>query len=326
MDNSIEIENLTKIYGGNIKAVDNVTLKIGRGQVYGLLGQNGAGKTTLIKMLTGILKPTSGTAKIAGFDLNKDALKIRQITGVVPQDFTTDADLSGYENLKLVADLYGVPKKEAEERIETLLNMVDLYDVKNRRVSAYSGGMRKRLELICGLINTPEVLFLDEPTLGLDVTTRSNLWKYIKSIRDEFKITIILTSHYLDEVDALSDRLSIMDHGKIIVSGTSDELKKSLKGDIITLRVKNDSEEKIVENFKDAIEVKKMEMGDIRMKVNNSDVVLPELMKYLASNNISPESISIRKPSLDEVFIEYTGKHIDSEQKDYAKMMGFKQR
>ncbi|MEM0139828.1 MAG: ATP-binding cassette domain-containing protein [Ferroplasma sp.] len=323
MDNSIEIENLTKIYNGKVKAVDNVSLKIGKGEIYGLLGQNGAGKSTLIKMLTGSLKPTSGTAKIAGLDLMKDSLKIRRITGVVPQDLTTDGDLSGKENLKLIADLYDIPKKEAMERIEVLLHMVDLYDVKDRHADNYSGGMRKRLELACGLMNKPEVLFLDEPTLGLDVTTRANLWKYIRAVQKEFHITIILTSHYLDEVDELANRLSIIDHGKILVSGTSAELKNSLKGDIITLHLKNDSEFEKLKEFKDAIEMKKMENEDIRIKVSNSDEILPKLMAFLSENKISPDSINIRKPSLDEVFIEYTGRNINAEQEktDYAKLM-----
>ena len=250
-------------------------------------------------------------------------MKIRKITGVVPQDLTTDGDLSGRENLKLIADLYGIPKKEALERIDVLLHMVDLYDVRDRHAENYSGGMRKRLELACGLMNTPEVLFLDEPTLGLDVTTRENLWKYIRSVQKEFHITIILTSHYLDEVDALANELSIIDHGKIIISGTSDELKKSLKGDIITLKVKNDDEYSKLEKFPESLEIKRMETGDVRMKVNNSDEVLPKLMKFLGENEISPEAISIRKPSLDEVFIEYTGRNINSEagNTDYAKLM-----
>ena len=323
MDYSIEIDKLSKIFNGKVTAVDNVSLKIGTGEIYGLLGQNGAGKSTLIKMLTGSLTPTSGTAKIAGLDLIKDSMKIRKITGVVPQDLTTDGDLSGRENLKLIADLYSIPKKEALERIDVLLHMVDLYDVRDRHAENYSGGMRKRLELACGLMNTPEVLFLDEPTLGLDVTTRENLWKYIRSVQKEFHITIILTSHYLDEVDALANELSIIDHGKIIISGTSDELKKSLKGDIITLKVKNDEEYSKLEKFPDSLEIKRMETGDVRMKVNNSDEVLPKLMKFLGENEISPESISIRKPSLDEVFIEYTGRNINSEagNTDYAKLM-----
>ncbi len=323
MENSIEVENLTKVYNGKVKAVDNVNLKIGKGMIYGLLGQNGAGKSTLIKMLTGVIKPTSGTAKIAGYDLNHDSLKIRRITGVVPQDLTTDGDLSGKENLKLVADLYDIPKKDALESIDLLLHMVDLYDVRDRHAETYSGGMRKRLELACGLMNKPDVLFLDEPTLGLDVTTRSNLWKYIRSIQKEFQITIILTSHYLDEVDELANELSIIDHGKILVSGTSPELKKSLKGDIITVHLKNDSEFEKLKSFKDAIDIKKIETGDIRIKVSNSDEVLPELMGFLSKNQISPDSINIRKPSLDEVFIEYTGRNINAEQEkpDYAKLM-----
>ncbi|MCL4453663.1 MAG: ATP-binding cassette domain-containing protein [Candidatus Thermoplasmatota archaeon] len=323
MEYSIEIDKLTKVFNGKIKAVDAVSLKIKKGEIYGLLGQNGAGKSTLIKMLTGSLKPTSGSAKIAGLDLNDDSMKIRRITGVVPQDLTTDGDLSGRENLKLIADLYDIPKKEALERIDVLLHMVDLYDVRDRHADNYSGGMRKRLELACGLMNTPEVLFLDEPTLGLDVTTREHLWKYIRTVQKEFGITIILTSHYLDEVDALANELSIIDHGKIVISGTSDELKKSLKGDIITMRVKSDKEYEVLQGFPEAIEIKRMETGDTRMKVNNSDEVLPKLMKFLSEHNISPESINIRKPSLDEVFIEYTGRNIDSESGnvDYAKLM-----
>jgi ABC-2 type transport system ATP-binding protein len=323
MDYSIEMNKLTKIFNGKVKAVDQVTLKIKSGQVYGLLGENGAGKSTLIKMLTGSLTPTSGSATIAGLDLIKDSMKIRRITGVVPQDLTTDGDLSGKENLKLVADLYDIPKKDAMARIETLLHMVDLYDVKDRHADNYSGGMRKRLELACGLINRPEVLFLDEPTLGLDVTTRENLWKYIRSIQKEFHVTIILTSHYLDEVDSLADELSIIDHGKIIISGTSDELKKSLKGDIITLKVKNDEEFNKLKEFPDSLEIKRMETGEVRMKVDNSDKVLPALMKFLSDSGISPESMSIRKPSLDEVFIEYIGRDINSgnSKPDYAKLM-----
>ncbi|WP_298276444.1 ATP-binding cassette domain-containing protein [Ferroplasma sp.] len=323
MEYSIEIDKLTKVFNGKIKAVDAVSLKIKKGEIYGLLGQNGAGKSTLIKMLTGSLKPTSGSAKIAGLDLNDDSMKIRRITGVVPQDLTTDGDLSGRENLKLIADLYDIPKKEALERIDVLLHMVDLYDVRDRHADNYSGGMRKRLELACGLMNTPEVLFLDEPTLGLDVTTREHLWKYIRTVQKEFGITIILTSHYLDEVDALANELSIIDHGKIVISGTFDELKKSLKGDIITMRVKSDKEYEVLQGFPEAIEIKRMETGDTRMKVNNSDEVLPKLMKFLSEHNISPESINIRKPSLDEVFIEYTGRNIDSESGnvDYAKLM-----
>ena len=323
MDYSIEINKLTKVFKGDIKAVDGVSLTIRTGEIYGLLGQNGAGKSTLIKMLTGSLTPTSGTAKIAGLDLTRDSMKIRRITGVVPQDLTTDGDLSGKENLKLIADLYDIPKRETAERIDVLLHMVDLYDVKDRHAEDYSGGMRKRLELACGLMNTPEVLFLDEPTLGLDVTTRENLWKYIRSVQKEFHITIILTSHYLDEVDALASELSIIDHGKIIISGTSDELKKSLKGDIITLKVKGDEEFNKLKGFPDSLELRHMETGEVRMKVNNSDEVLPKLMKFLSENGISPESMNIRKPSLDEVFIEYTGRNINSEagNTDYAKLM-----
>ncbi len=312
MENIIETKDLTKIYKGNIRAVDGINLKIGRNKVYGLLGKNGAGKTTTIKMLTTSLQPTSGDAIISGYDLRKDASKIRKIIGVVPQDLTTDADLKGIENLQMIASFYNIPKDVSRERIKDLLRMVDLEEWGNRYVSQYSGGMRKRLELICGLVNAPQILFLDEPTLGLDVNTRANLWRYIRQVKEQLGLTIILTSHYLEEVDELADEISIIDHGKIIVSGTSEELKKSLKGDIIQMEFSSHEDADAVSSYPDAISISVAERK-VRMKVENADIKLPQILQFLSSKNISPVSINVKKPSLDEVFLEYTGSDIQED-------------
>ncbi len=312
MENIIETKDLTKIYKGNIRAVDGINLKIGRNKVYGLLGKNGAGKTTTIKMLTTSLQPTSGDAIISGYDLRKDASKIRKIIGVVPQDLTTDADLKGIENLQMIASFYNIPKDVSRERIKDLLRMVDLEEWGNRYVSQYSGGMRKRLELICGLVNAPQILFLDEPTLGLDVNTRANLWRYIRQVKEQLGLTIILTSHYLEEVDELADEISIIDHGKIIVSGTSEELKKSLKGDIIQMEFSRQEDADAVSSYPDAISISVAERK-VRMKVENADIKLPQILQFLSSKNISPVSINVKKPSLDEVFLEYTGSDIQED-------------
>ncbi len=322
MENIIETKGLTKIYKGNIRAVDGINLNIGRNEVYGLLGKNGAGKTTTIKMLTTSLQPTSGDAIISGYDLKKDASKIRKIIGVVPQDLTTDADLKGIENLQMIAGFYNIPKDVSRERITDLLKMVDLEEWGNRYVSQYSGGMRKRLELICGLVNAPQILFLDEPTLGLDVNTRANLWRYIRQVKEQLGLTIILTSHYLEEVDELADEISIIDHGKIIVSGTSEELKKSLKGDIILMEFSRQEDADAVSSYPDAISISVTDRK-VRMKVENADIKLPLILQFLSSRNISPVTINVKKPSLDEVFLEYTGSDIqeDTNPQQFNKIM-----
>ncbi|MCL4320511.1 MAG: ATP-binding cassette domain-containing protein, partial [Candidatus Thermoplasmatota archaeon] len=202
MKSIIETHNLSKIYNGKIKAVDDLNIEIGDGEIYGLLGPNGAGKTTTINMLTTRISCTKGTAIVAGYDIRKDSLMVRKTIGVVPQDLTADEDLTGRENLVMVSQFYDVPKEEYEERIPKLLELVDMTEAANRYVRTYSGGMRKRLELIVGLVHNPKILFLDEPTLGLDIQTRTQMWDYVRQIQKEMDVTIILTSHYLEEIDA----------------------------------------------------------------------------------------------------------------------------
>ena len=309
----IKTEDLTKIYNGKFTAVDKLNIEIEEGEIYGLLGPNGAGKTTTINMLVTRIAPTSGSAIVGGFDIVKNSLKVRKIIGVVPQDLTTDEDLSGYENLMMVSQFYDVPKHEAVEQIEKLLKLVNLEDSAGKLVKQYSGGMRKRLELIAGLVHDPKILFLDEPTLGLDVTTRSQMWKYVREIQERLDVTIILTSHYLEEVDALANRISIIDHGKVLVTGTSEELKAKLKGDIIQMTFKSQEEAEKMKNYPHLVASKDSGPNSVRLTVQDSDVELPGVISYISSNGLSVTRMTVQKPSLDDVFLEYTGKEIRSE-------------
>lgn len=309
----IETENLTKIYGGKVKAVENLNISINEGEIYGLLGPNGAGKTTTINMLVTRIAPTSGTAIVAGHDIIRESMEVRRSIGVVPQDLTADEDLTGKENLIMVGRFYDVPKSDLEDRIDKLLGLVDLEEAADRFVRGYSGGMRKRLELIIGLVHDPKILFLDEPTLGLDVQTRTQMWEYVRDVQKRLKVTVILTSHYLEEIDALADRVSIIDHGKILVTGSPSELKSSLKGDIITISFRTEEEMDEMKEFPNVVSVSESGPNTLRIKVENSDSSLPQMIKFLSSKGLSPIRLNVQKPSLDDVFLEYTGKDIRTE-------------
>ena len=277
----IRTEGLTKVFNKHLTAVDHVNFSVKHGEVFGFLGPNGAGKTTTINMLITILKPTEGKASILGFDIAKQDNNVRNVIGVVPQEYTADEDLTGLENILLCADLYGIPRHVAKERAMELLKLVELTDFKDKKVETYSGGMRRRLELACGLINRPKVLFLDEPTLGLDVQTRAATWDYIRKLKKEFGMTLFMTTHYLEEADALCDRVAIIDHGKIVVVGTPEELKHSLGGDIITLNIKEDPDVteliRSVENVKDV----KKEDGSYRIKAEYGEITAPFVIEAL---------------------------------------------
>ncbi|MCL4337512.1 MAG: ATP-binding cassette domain-containing protein [Candidatus Thermoplasmatota archaeon] len=318
----IKTENLSKTYSGKIKAIDSINIEIDEGEVYGLLGPNGAGKSTTINLLTTRITPTTGTALVNGFDIRKHSMDVRKSIGVVPQDLTTDEDLTGYENLMMVSRFYDVPKDTANERIAKLLNLVDLEEAAGRYVKQYSGGMRKRLELIVGLVHDPKILFLDEPTLGLDVQTRTQMWEYVRDIQKKLNVTIILTSHYLEEVDALANRISIIDHGKILITGTPEDLKSSLKGDIVQMTFKSQEDADVMKQFPQATETKDFGPNIVRVTVKNSDEVLPSLINYVSEKKLTIIRMTVQKPSLDEVFLQYTGRDIRQEDAgDVRKMM-----
>ena len=241
-------------------------------------------------------------------DIIREANMVRRKIGVVPQEYTADEDLTGYENIILCADLYGIPREISKKRALELLDLVQLTDFKDKKVETYSGGMRRRLELACGLINRPRVLFLDEPTLGLDVQTRAKIWEYIKLLKKEYGMTLFMTTHYLEEADALCDRVAIIDHGKILVVGSPEELKSSLGGDIITLSVnENKNISGLIEKIENVREVKHVKNG-YRIKVKDGELTAPLIIEALRSEGIKVTRLSLSKPSLNEVYLEYTGK------------------
>jgi ABC-2 type transport system ATP-binding protein len=313
----IKAINLTKKFG-NLVAVDHINFEVKQGEIFGLLGPNGAGKTTTVNMLTTVMKPTEGTAIINGYDVVKQPSKVRQSIGVVHQEYTADEDLTGWENMLLMADLYGLPRDVAKKRAIELLKMVELTSAAHKKVENYSGGMRRRLEVAMGLINRPKILFLDEPTLGLDVQTRIAIWSYITKLKEQYQMTIFVTTHYLEEADAYCDRIAIIDKGKIIQIGTPRELKESIGGDIITIQIASDiaTALKIINSIEGITEVKNI--GEtIRIKTKDGSSTAPKIIEMLDKNDIKVTKISITEPTMDEVYMEYTGKSLREEQSNW---------
>jgi ABC-2 type transport system ATP-binding protein len=307
-DEVIKAEDLTKVFNKTLTAVDHVNFSVKDGEIFGFLGPNGAGKTTTINMLITVLKPTEGTASVLGYDIVKQAREVRNIIGVVPQEYTADEDLTGYENVILCADLYGIPREISKKRALELLELVELTDFKDKRVETYSGGMRRRLELACGLINRPKVFFLDEPTLGLDVQTRAATWDYIRRLKKEYGMTLFMTTHYLEEADALCDRIAIIDHGKIIVTDTPSALKDSLGGDIITISIKENADvSELIRSVEHVKEIKN-ENGSYRIKAESGEVTAPLIIEALRKKGYTVTRLSLTEPTLNEVYLEYTGR------------------
>ncbi len=310
----IETEGLTKKFD-NLTAVDHVTFSVEEGEIFGFLGPNGAGKTTTINMLTTMLKPTEGRATINGHDIAKDSAEVRRSIGVVPQEYTADEDLTGYENLILCADLYGINRSVAKERAKELFALVKLEDAKDRKVKTYSGGMRRRLELACGLVNHPKLLFLDEPTLGLDIQTRQATWDYIRTLKKEYGMSLFLTTHYLEEADSLCDRIAIIDLGKIVRTGTPKELKDSLGGDVIELGVSGGSNlTEELRRMPEIIDVRLEGGNRYRIKAKEGEEVIPRVIDIAKRLGGKVTKVSLTKPSLDDAYLEYTGKSMRQEE------------
>jgi ABC-2 type transport system ATP-binding protein len=320
----VKVEKLSKTFG-NLKAVDNVSFEIKEGEIFGLLGPNGAGKTTTINMLTTLLKPTSGDAKVCGFNILKQANEVRRNVGVVPQEYTADEDMTGKNNILLCADLYGIPRSDSKPHAEELLKLVELQDAANKKVSTYSGGMRRRLELACGLINYPRLLFLDEPTLGLDVQTRTAVWKYIKTLKEEYRMTLLMTTHYLEEADSLCDRIAIIDHGHIIKIGSPEELKESVGGDVIVVVIK-ELEPDISSDIAQIKLVKDVKKNNntYRIKAELGEEASPQITDLIRSKGLHVTRVSLTKPTLDEAYLEFTGRSLREEEVDKLQM--FRQR
>jgi ABC-2 type transport system ATP-binding protein len=309
MPNVIETNQLTKVFN-SLTAVDKLNITVESGEIFGLLGPNGAGKTTTISMLCTILKPTSGTAKVNGFDIVKEATQVRKSIGIVFQDPSIDDRLTGRENLFMHANLYGVPSSEQKNRIDSILKLVELEDRADDLMRTYSGGMRRRLELARGLIHYPKVLFLDEPTLGLDPQTRDHVWKYIRELKEVHDITVVLTTHYMDEADRLSDRIAIMDYGKIIALDTSPNLKETLEGDVVIIKANTPDDVFSLVTKKMGLLQARIVNGNVEVTVKNGKSMLPRIVETATQNKIFVESISLREPNLEDVFLHYTGRTI----------------
>jgi len=295
---------------GTVKAVDGVNLDVQPGEIFGFLGPNGAGKTTTLRMLTTLIPPDSGKALVAGFDVAREPDKVRLNIGYVGQNGGSDRPAKGRENLILQGRLYGMSTADARQRADELIRLLDLTEFADRIVHTYSGGQRRRLDVAIGLVNRPKVLFLDEPTTGLDPQNRVNLWTQINKLQSE-GATIFLTTHYLDEADALSDRLAIMDHGKIVAEGTPEELKREVAHDCVTIGVSDwkESVPKLVEILGERDFVLDVTQEEERLKlcVRDFAAALPQLMRLLDERGVKLESVELSKTNLDDVFLKKTG-------------------
>ncbi len=307
-DYIITVENLVKSFG-EVVAVDNISFNVTPGEIFGFLGPNGAGKTTTINVLCTLTKPTSGQATIDGLDVVRQQSQVRQLIGLVFQDPSLDEQLSGLQNMRFHALVYGVPAAVREQRIEQLLHMVELWDRRNSKVRTYSGGMKRRLELARGLSHHPKVLFLDEPTLGLDPQTRNRIWEHILELRHREGTTIFLTTHYMDEADK-ADRIAIIDSGKLIAIDTSEKLKKMVSKDIIS--VKTTDNDKATEEIRLRYQIEAKHDGDgLCFEVVSGEEFLPIFIREF---NTKILGVSLRRPSLEDVFLKLTGREIREEE------------
>jgi len=306
--NIINVENLKKSFG-EIKAVDNVTFDVNEGEIFGLLGPNGAGKSTIIKILVTILKKDGGIATINNYDVEREQNNVRRSVGIIFQDPSLDERLTAWENLYFHSKFYHVPSREIEGRIINSLNMVGLLERKKDLVINFSGGMKRRLEIARSIIHTPKVLFLDEPTIGLDPQTRNYMWQYLVDLRDRKRLTMFLTTHYMEEAE-ICDRIAIIDRGRIIALDTPDNLKRSIENDIITLVTDNNLE--FSEIIKEKFKIEPMiNNGILEIPVNDGKTFLPKLFKIAGQMILSAD---IKRPSLEDVFIKLTGRKIREEE------------
>jgi ABC-2 type transport system ATP-binding protein len=324
MTATIHVDRLTKRFN-DLVAVDNISFDIEHGEIFGLLGPNGAGKTTTLSMLSTMLKPTSGLATVNGMDIVRDEDGVRKSIGIVFQDQSLDEELTAWENMDFHGRLYRIPADTRRERIAELMELVGLTDRKDDIVKTYSGGMRRRLEIARGLLHHPVVLFLDEPTLGLDPQTRNHLWQYIATLAKEKGITIILTTHYMEEADRLCNRVAIIDHGKIIALDTPARLKNGIGGDVVTIR--SPKPEAIVAALHEPW-VTRLEQhdGEVTICLENAELHVTRIVTLLNQEEIAIESISIHKPTLEDVFLYFTGKTIREQEADGRDTMRMYQR
>jgi len=318
-DNIIEVRDLVKVYNGSVRAVDGISFHVARGEVFGFLGPNGAGKSTTIKVLTTLLQKTSGNVNVDGMTLEKDAAAIRKIIGYSSQEVSVDDDLTGRENLRLQCTFHHIRKTEAEARINDLLKATGLEEAADRRAGTYSGGMRKRLDLATAIITRPKLLFLDEPTTGLDPQNRVAMWEYIQNLNNE-GTTIFLTTQYMEEADRLADRLCIVDQGKIVAEGTPASLKAEIGADVVELALQGNGGSPVREHARGILarlpgvqEIKDYD-GGIIVFAKNGPSLVPEIVRSLDAASVHIAQLSLSSPSLDDVFVKHTGRKLRVEE------------
>ncbi len=313
------VKDLRKTFDPDVRAVDGISFYVKRGEIFGFLGPNGAGKSTTIEIVTTLLAKTSGTVYVDGLNLDEKPAKIREIIGYAAQDIGVDDDLSGRENLRLQCRFYHIPRAEAEDRVNLIIKTVGLEDAADRRAGTYSGGMRRRLDLAMALISKPKLLFLDEPTTGLDPQNRISVWNYIKGLNEQ-GMTIFLTTQYMEEADRLCDRLCIIDHGKIVAQGTPASLKAEIGADVIQIALKSDGTRNVKDAAREALrripgiqEVQNSDAG-IMVYAKNGPSLVPQIVRMLDDVQVQIGQLTLSAPSLDDVFLKHTGHQMRSEE------------
>jgi len=318
-DSIVSVQRLSHDYG-KLRAVDQVSFEIKKGQIFSFLGPNGAGKTTTINLLITLMPIQQGRVTIAGYDVAKDKGEVRKSIGVVFQDQRLDRDLTVWETLDFHGRIYSIPKEIRRPRIEELLNLVELCEKRNELTKNLSGGMKRRLEIARGLLVKPKVLFLDEPTIGLDTQTRKRIWSYIRRVNKEEGVTVLLTTHYMDEADQNSDTICIIDRGKIIANGTPEELKKSLKQDRVQLQTDNDERAiQLVKDLPGISQIRRSPNG-LTIHLDENASLMTKLVDLLRSEGIQIVGITLLKPTLDDVFIQYTGRELNENNQENSSM------
>ena len=315
METAVDVKNLVKSYNHKIRALDGIDLQVESGIAFALLGPNGAGKTTLMRILTTQLRPTAGDAYVFGLNVNRQGGKVRRLISYVPQEMSVWTDISGYENLLIYAKIFGIPSNVRKQIIGDALESMGLAQVADSLVKTYSGGMVRRLEIACAMLIKPKIMFLDEPTIGLDPSAKKIVWETLTSFKKEYGVTVFFNTHYMDEADLYSDRIAIIDKGKIVKLGSADELKRSLGGEIISFSLAgNNISETSLQKIRTLTSVREViaSKTELNVLVEDAETTLPEAMEILRIEKISPQKISITKPTLDDVFLKYAGSRLET--------------
>jgi len=311
---AVDVHDLVKMYKGRTRALDGVNLKVEAGRVFALLGPNGAGKTTLIRILTTQLQPTAGAARVFGLDVSHEGDKVRRLISYVPQEMSVWTDVSGYENLLIYAKIFGLPAEERKKAINEVLEDMGLNSVAHNLVNTYSGGMVRRLEVACAMLIKPKIMFLDEPTIGLDPSARKIVWEKLGFFKKEHGVTIFFTTHYMDEADLYSDEIAIINNGKIVTAGSPEELKRSVGGEVLLFSLQNGvPDDQVLQQIRQTAGAKDVIVSnsELNVLVNDAETALPHVMELLRGKKVAVRKISITKPTLDDVFLKYVGTRLE---------------